>query len=318
MQGVSAASCDPQYFPAPDCRDIMVRIELQIDIGYQIAMPGADFIFNIHPAHTTQQTVSNENLNFSQALTPKMCTDKSGHNRLMTLRAMPGKLSVSYAATIDIQHHFADPADIAEVEVNKLPPQALIYLYPSRYCQSDRLGNFAGKEFGALRRGHSRVQSIIDWVRQHVTFTSNSSDSRTSAMDTLIDRVGVCRDFAHLTIALCRALSIPARMATGTDYGADPSLGPPDFHAYVEVYLGDRWYMFDPSGTTIPMAHIRVGTGRDAADVAFATIFGDVVGMAPRVISTAVVQPDIGLVDPHHCSHALSTDNGKSANQVNA
>ena len=86
----------------------------------------------------------------------------------------------------------------------------------------------------------------------------------------------MCRDFAHLMIALCRAVNIPARFATGTDYGADPALGPPDFHAYVEVYLGDRWYIFDPSGTAIPMGFVRFGTGRDAADVAFATIFGGV------------------------------------------
>ena len=107
-----------------------------------------------------------------------------------------------------------------------------------------------------------------------MTFTSNTSNSNTSAVDTLIEQVGVCRDFAHLMIALCRAVNIPARFATGTDYGADPALGPPDFHAYVEAYLGDRWYIFDPSGTAIPMGFVRFGTGRDAADVAFATIFG--------------------------------------------
>ncbi len=104
----------------------------------------------------------------------------------------------------------------------------------------------------------------------------------------------MCRDFAHLMIALCRALSIPARFTTGTDYGADPALGPPDFHAYVEVYLGRRWYIFDPSGTSIPMGFVRFGTGRDASDVAFATIFGNVVTHAPVVSGTAVVDPGIG------------------------
>ncbi len=104
----------------------------------------------------------------------------------------------------------------------------------------------------------ARLQScpaIQNWVREHVTFVSNSTDSSTSAVDTLIEQVGVCRDFAHLMIALCRALSIPARFVTGTDYGADPALGPPDFHAYVEVYLNDRWYLFDPS------AQLSDGTG---------------------------------------------------------
>ena len=148
--------------------------------------------------------------------------------------------------------------------------------FPSRYCQSDRLIKLATRNFGGRDQGYSRVQAIRDWVNRHVTFTSNSSNSNTSAVDTLIEEVGVCRDFAHLMIALCRAVNIPARFATGTDYGSDPALGAPDFQAYVEVYLGHRWYIFDPSGTGIPMGFVRFGTGRDAADVAFATIFGGV------------------------------------------
>jgi len=170
------------------------------------------------------------------------------------------------------------------------------YIYPSRYCQSDRLVKLAINEFGTLWQGHARVQAIRDGVRQHVAFTSNTSNSKTSAVDTLIERVGVCRDFAHLMIALCRAVNIPARFATGTDYGADPSLGPPDFHAYVEVYLGDRWYIFDPSGTAIPMGCVRFGTGRDAADVAFATIFGNVRSQAPQIRAVAIAQPADGIV----------------------
>ena len=145
-------------------------------------------------------------------------------------------------------------------------------------------------------------------MHQHIAFTSNTSNSNTSAVDTLIERVGVCRDFAHLMIALCRAVNIPARFATGTDYGADPVLGPPDFHAYVEVYLGDRWYIFDPSGTAIPMGFVRFGTGRDAADVAFATIFGGVRSQAPMIRATAVEDPARDIVRPHHCNDALSTD----------
>jgi transglutaminase-like putative cysteine protease len=111
-------------------------------------------------------------------------------------------------------------------------------------------------------------------------------------------------------IALCRAVNIPARFATGTDYGADPSLGPPDFHAYVEAYLGDRWYIFEPSGTAIPMGLVRFGTGRDVADVAFATIFGGVRSMAPMIHARAVLDDsrDYGL--PVHTMSALSTDRG--------
>jgi transglutaminase-like putative cysteine protease len=194
--------------------------------------------------------------------------------------------------------------------VRSLPLEVLPYVYPSRYCQSDRLLKLANTEFGHLWRGYSRVLAIQHWVQRRVAFTSNSSNSNTSAVDTLIEGQGVCRDFTHLMIALCRALNIPARVATGTDFGADPALGPPDFHAYVEVYLGDRWYVFDASGTGIPMGFIRIGTGRDAADVAFATIFGGVSSMAP-MISTYVMQGP-GLEWPQHVSDALSTAAGPS------
>jgi transglutaminase-like putative cysteine protease len=166
----------------------------------------------------------------------------------------------------------------------------------------------AVKEFGHLWQGYSRVQAIRDWVLNRVTFRSNSSDGNTTAVDTLVEEVGVCRDFAHLMIALCRAVNIPARFATGIDYGADPVLGPTDFHAYVEVYLGDRWYMFDPSGVAIPMGFVRFGTGRDAADSAFATIFGGVVGTPPVIQIQAVPNAQGQLFVPQHVNYALSTD----------
>ena len=152
------------------------------------------------------------------------------------------------------------------------------------------------------------MQAIRDWVCDRTLFLSNSTDSNTSAMDTLIEPAGVCRDFAHLMITLCRALNIPARFTTGMDYGADPALGPSDFHAYVEAYVGDRWYIFDPSGTAIPMGFVRLATGRDAADVAFATIFGPVISTAPLIGIRAVPASDGRLYLPEHTTMALSTD----------
>ncbi len=288
----------------------MIRIKLNIELDYQIDQFGASFIFNVHAAQTAQQSVSNEQLQLNQDVHPIISTDSVTGNRHMCLQASAGDLRLRYSATVDLQHHFTATTTLAEVPVSELPPEILVYIYPSRYCQSDRLGKLALREFGHLYQGHSRVQAIQDWVRQRIAFTSNTSDSTTSALDTLIDQVGVCRDFAHLMIALCRALNIPARMATGTDYGADPILGPPDFHAYVEVYLSGRWYIFDPSGTTIPMGCVRLGTGRDAADVAFATIFGNVGASAPRIHAIAVEDVASEMVSPHHCTDALSTDQG--------
>jgi transglutaminase-like putative cysteine protease len=292
-------------------RSDLVRLALQLELNYEVDPHGADFIFNIHAAHAASQTVADERLTLSQPIEPRVHTDPFTGNRYLRVRAQPGPLRVAYEATLDIAHHRADPAQLPEVPVRDLPPQVLGYLYPSRYCPSDRLGRFAISEFGRLWRGYGRVQAIRDWVNRQIVFTSNTSNSNTSAMDTLIDRVGVCRDFAHLMVALCRAVSIPARFATGTDYGADPALGPPDFHAYVECFLGDRWYIFDPSGTAIPMGLVRLGTGRDAADVAVATIFGGVRGWAPVIRATALEDADRGFVLPHHGRDALSTDDGR-------
>ena len=215
----------------------MIRLELKVDLRYEVDGNGADFVFNIHAAHTASQTISNERLVLSQAIAHRVHTDPVTRNRYMRLRAEPGELKLSYAATVDLTHHLAEPSQLAEVPVRNLPPQVIGYIYPSRYCQSDRLVKMAISEFGHLWQGHSRVQAIRDWVNQRVTFRSNTSNSNTSAVDTLVEQVGICRDFAHLMIALCRAVNIPARFVTGTDYGADPALGPPDFHAYVEAYL---------------------------------------------------------------------------------
>ncbi|MDP2262612.1 MAG: transglutaminase family protein [Hydrogenophaga sp.] len=196
--------------------------------------------------------------------------------------------------------------------MNQLPPEALTYIYPSRYCQSDCVTALAMGLFGSMPQGYRRVEAIQAWVQEQVTFESNTSNSMTSALDTLNDHKGVCRDFAHLMITMCRALNIPARFTTAIDYGADPALGPTDFHAYVEVYLGHRWYMFDPSGTAIPMGFIRIGTGRDAADASFATIFGGVVAQPPRIDISAHVSPQNGWELPVHRPQGLSTDAGCS------
>jgi transglutaminase-like putative cysteine protease len=286
----------------------MIRLELQVDLNYQIDGYGADFLFNVHAAHTSSQAIAAERLTLSQAIEAPLYTDPATGNRCMRLHALPGELQLSYTATVDLTHHFADPDTIREVPVNALPPEVIGYLYPSRYCQSDRLLRLAANEFGGLRQAYGRVQAIRDWVHRHVAFTPNSTNGNTSAVDTLVERVGVCRDFAHLMIALCRAVNIPARFATGTDYGADPVFGPPDFHAYVEVYLGDCWYLFDPSGLAIPMGLVRFATGRDAADVSFATIFGGVSSRAPFIRTVAVEDAGRGMKAPFHCQAALSTD----------
>ena len=285
----------------------MVRLAFRVTLGYQIDSPDADFLFAFQAAHTRQQRVVSESLRISQPVRPHASTDPATQTRLLRLKAFQGPLQVHYEATVDVTHQSMAPALLAEVPVAQLPDVVLPYLYPSRYCESDRMHAMAVAQFGTLWQGHGRVLAIRDWVRQQVTFRSNTSQSTTSALDTLASRQGVCRDFAHLMIALCRAVNIPARFVTGLDYGADPVLGPPDFHAYVEVWLGHRWWMFDPSGTAIPMGFVRIATGRDAVDAAFATIFGSVRSDAP-IVHTEALPDDAGvLVTPRHRDEALST-----------
>lgn len=286
----------------------MLRLQFSIGLDYQVSDPGCDFIFSIHAAQTAHQKVVNEKLTISQPVQSTVYTDPATHSRYLRFGAKGGPLAVHYEATLDLEHFTALPQDINEVPVGKLPGAVLPYLYPSRYCPSDRLHRLALKEFGDLPKGYSRVAAIHEWVTQRVSFQSNTSNGSTTAIDTLVDRVGVCRDFTHLMIALCRAVNIPARFVSGIDYGADPTLGPPDFHAYVEVFLGDRWYIFDASGVAIPMGFVRFGTGRDAADTAFATMFGGVTGSAPVVQIKAIPNAQGVLVEPKAVKHGLSTD----------
>jgi transglutaminase-like putative cysteine protease len=285
----------------------LIRLTFAIELKYDIADCPADFVFNIHAARTPSQTVIAESLAVSQPVEPHLYTDPQHGNRYMRLRADPGPLVVRYDATVDIDHHHESPARLEEVPIADIPPRVLPFIYPSRYCESDRLRRYATREFGHLRPGYWRVLAIHDWVRQRTAFTSGSSNGTTSAMDTLVEQVGVCRDFAHLMIALCRAVNIPARFVTGLDYGAAPELGPQDFHAYVEVYLGTHWYSFDPTGISAPMGLVRIGTGRDAADVAFATMFGSMRSHAPVVSISALDDPASGFTLPRYSAQALST-----------
>nr|MBL8409761.1 transglutaminase family protein [Dechloromonas sp.] len=291
----------------------MVRIQFAIDLHYELLYPGTDFVFNIHAAQTASQLVISEQLQISQPVQTTIQTNPATYGRYLRLTASQGPLNVNYQATLDINHHVGDPDKIGETPIGKLPLSVLTYIYPSRYCQSDRLALLAMNEFGQLPKGYRRVEAIQNWVRQQVTFRGNSSNSNTSAIDTLTDRVGVCRDFAHLMIAICRALNIPARFTTGIDYGADPALGPTDFHAYVEVFLDNRWYIFDPSGTAIPMGFVRLGTGRDAADVSYATIFGSVTSPPPAITVSAITEAGRPWEKPRHRTEALSTDGATPA-----
>ena len=157
-----------------------------------------------------------------------------------------------------------------EADSLHLPSDLLHYLLPSRYCQSDLLGHMAQDQFGGAAPGFARVQTICDWINQHVTYMYGTTTASTSAYDTATQRQGVCRDFAHLGIAFCRAMNIPARYVSGYCLG----LQPPDFHAYFQAYLDGRWVNFDATERQPRPALIQIATGRDAVDCAWCTFYG--------------------------------------------
>jgi transglutaminase-like putative cysteine protease len=289
----------------------MIRFDLSIELDYNVLTP-SDFVFIIQPTNTAYQRVTWERFGVDPDLPVAEQVEGSPPNRHLRLRSPPGKLVVKYDAIVDLVHHFELPADIPEVPVAKLPAEILKYVYPSRYCQSDRLVSVAMSEFASMEPGYARVEAIRQWVQSRTTFKVGSSHAGTSAVDTYESCAGVCRDFAHLMITVCRALNIPARFATGIDYGADPALGPTDFHCYVEAYLGDRWYLFDPSGISPRMGLLRIGTGRDASEVAFATIFGSIEWTMPKMRIEAHGDELNGIVLPFKHDYAISTDPGLS------
>ena len=146
----------------------------------------------------------------------------------------------------------------------------MVYTLPSRYRQSDLLGRMAQGEFGRLPPGGGRVLAVAEWVRTNVEYRYGTTDAKTSAFDTATERIGVCRDFAHLVIAFCRALSIPARYASGYALGLEP----PDFHGYAQVYLSGAWHNVDATTDKLRPALVPIAVGRDAADVAMTTLWG--------------------------------------------
>ena len=228
------------------------------------------FIFNIRAIENEYQQILDSNLEIKPDCHREEYIVPHTENSYLRLVVPEGKLAISYQATVSLEHNLNDPDKIEATAPADIPLKIIHYLYPSRYCQSDRLMKLAQDEFGDCQPGYAKVQAICDWIYHKVTYMSGSSDSHTSAYDTVTERAGVCRDFAHLGIAFCRALNIPARFISAYAWQLDP----PDFHACFEAYLGNKWYLFDPTRLAAVEGLVRIGTGRDAADTAFATVFG--------------------------------------------
>lgn len=193
------------------------------------------------------------------------------------LVAPPGRLRL-WADAVIRDKGLADPQNYAaeQIPVEYLPGETLTYLLGSRYCETDRLSETAWQLFGNGPTGWGRVQAICDFVHNHITFGYEHSRPTRTAAEGYAEKVGVCRDYAHLALAFCRCMNIPARYCTGylSDIGQTPPFGPMDFAAWIEVYLGGRWHTFDPRNNEPRMGRILIGRGRDASDVPITHTFG--------------------------------------------
>jgi transglutaminase-like putative cysteine protease len=249
-----------------------MKFDVFADMEYTARAPGT-IVLNIHALRTPNQTVISEAFSIEPYIKAEELVGMYGENRLVRFEIPePCTLKIAYTATVDNAYKLVDMSNIEETPVHSLPVEILAYLNPSRYCQSDKLFRLANNMFGYIENPFKKVSYLVDWIYYNVQYLSGSTNSQTSAYDTVTQQSGVCRDFAHLGIALCRALTIPARYFTGYAY----KLFPADFHACFEAYLGGEWILFDATKLAPLNSMIKIATGRDAADTAIANIFGDI------------------------------------------
>jgi transglutaminase-like putative cysteine protease len=238
-------------------------------LEYSVLAP-THFCFNIEAAHWPTQKILSERLSISSGVAPHRHADPRSGNRFIRFDAEPGPLRVDYKAEVEVHTPAADVA-LRETPVAQIPDEIFPYLLATRYCESDVLCGEVVRLFGNIAPGYSRVRAIEEWIRKEIRYQAGSTNSNTTAQEAFEQRTGVCRDFAHLGITFCRALNIPARIVVGYVWFDEP---PQDFHALFEAWLDGHWVLFDPTGMAPVDRVVRIGTGRDAKDVAFATMFG--------------------------------------------
>ncbi|WP_152047307.1 transglutaminase-like domain-containing protein [Aureimonas psammosilenae] len=277
-----------------------VRYKLGCELSYEIKSLTV-FIFNLEVAKLARHIDLVETLTIDPVRPIRTYTVPDIRNRYFSLEAQAGPLEIRYEAEVTLDVHRADPATVRETPVAELPLDIMPFLLPSRFVSSDRLAAYAQREFGHLDQGHSRVTAICNWLYDNIEYRRGSSNGETTADESLLLRAGVCRDFAHLGIAFCRALNIPARFVSCYAYGLEPS----DFHAVFEAYLDGRWWLFDGTRQANLDGLVRIGVGRDAAEIAFASPFGE---MQPGPVRITIQHADGSPEAPGRTVDAISTE----------
>ena len=247
-----------------------VAYRVHCELHYEVRPP-VTLLFNFRVRTSAAQKLIRESLVVSPENDAEIIISEPEGNRFDRLKIETGReVILRYEAEVERRYEFLDPDRLRKISPAHLHSSHLTYLLPSRYCQSDRLGRLAWQKFGAIAGVYDQVSAITQWIHDTVEYLPGASTSATSAYDTVTQCAGVCRDFAHLGIALCRALNIPARYFSGYAFRLDP----PDFHACFEAFIGGYWVLFDATRLAAPNALVRIGSGRDAADVSVCTAFG--------------------------------------------
>jgi len=283
-----------------------LTIRVGCHIVYETTAPTA-ILLVLKPRHDARQTVLQQQLIFTPHLPCYHFEDLHGN---LTDRAVlqPGQNVIHHDALVSVSPLPDNPEPTGPATpVYQLPPETLRYTLPSRYCDSDKLLNFAWQQFGQVPNGFERVQAICNWVHNNIEYRFGAGSSVISASEVVAQRFGVCRDFAHVAIALCRAFNLPARYVTGhlPDIGwADPGTAM-DFHAYFEVFLGHSWSTFDARFNVPRIGRVKVAQGLDAVDGAFSTIYGEVQFKWFEVWAYQVNPAQVSIGDPVDMSKRL-------------
>lgn len=243
-------------------------LETSYELAFEIPTP-TTFVLMLRPRSGAQQWIVSEEYRLEPSVPVYEFTDLYG-NLCQRLVAPEGPFAIKTAARITVPDQIDRAPRAPFVEVQYLPDAVLTYLLPSRYCESDRFHDMAVEITADRFLGYDQVAAIEEWLRSSIQYLPGSSNVPVSAVDVNLRQSGVCRDLSHLGIALCRSLSIPARLVVGYFEGLEPM----DLHAWFEAYIAGRWYAFDATQTELKPGYVAIGYGRDAADVAIYNQFG--------------------------------------------
>lgn len=248
-----------------------MKFEVFAELKYESLVPST-LILNIQPFKTVGQQVLQERFDCNLNLKSYDWYASAGEKRFKVLEVpVAQEVVFTYSGSVETQIRSIPASQLDDVQISLMPIAVLPYLNPSRYCQSDKLYKFAFDKFGAIENTYEKVMAIRDWIFENVEYLAGKTTAQTSAYDTVSELAGVCRDFAHLGVALCRAMTIPARYFTGFAY----QLVPQDFHACFEVYLGGNWIIVDATKLVPINGLVKIATGFDATDTALASSFGN-------------------------------------------